>query len=546
MSLTSIREEEPQVGDPVTTLQQHTDDGRRSNTPLKLVKESSDQTQQTEVRSPNRALRITLILCSVFFVILTFLALSIFGNDNYYTIRKGENAFTVAQKFNVPLDILLKLNELTNPQSIKEGSRIKIPTTHDVHTVKEGDTLYSIARLYGIKRYDLVKYNRINGVRKLKTGERVFIPRILTDIQISVDNRTGLVPFSVRFNIDTNTRDRIRSYRWQLGDNTVSTNRNPTYTYKEKGTYNVSLTVIDENGNEVKSNTIPVVARCLAHIGFNSRKYVTLNKNDVFSLETKVIDNLNNTIEFNYQTDIEQNPRLVRQIDKTDRFEIISTGYSKVTFRVKGYEHTSYFFVSPIPSKHVPEPDLEWYRTQFNTGLNGNCGPACIAMGIQWSTGANIGVKSIRSQIGMPSEDGAIGYNHMIGIFNKYKTGTALKTIGSAGEIFRVIDNGNIVIVLVHSGNITKTSGNKQKVLFDRYYDDSVGHYIIVKGYSLNKEYFVTYDPIPGDWWLNSVRYSDGVSMIGKNRYYSVKEIFEALKTPTILVISQEKKKAKR
>jgi len=534
------------VGDPIIRLERYSDGKSDSSASLKLVdkleKETAGLTQETATpAATSRVFRITLVLCTFFFVILAFLALSIFGNDNYYTIKKGENAYIVANKFNVPLDILLKLNELTDPLSIEEGARIKIPTIHDVHTVKAGDTLYSIAKLYGIKRYELIKYNRLAGIRKLKSGDRIFIPRTLTDIQISVDNRTGLVPFQVRFNIDTNTRDRIRSYKWELGDNATSTNRNPIYSFKEKGTYYASLTVIDENGNEVKSNTIPIVARSLAHIGFDAPKYVTLNKNDAFSLETKVIDNLNNRIEFEYKTRIEQNPALVRQIGKSDRFEIINTGFSKITFSVKGYEHTAYFFISPIPSKHVPGPDVEWYKTQFNTGLNGNCGPASVAMAIHWSTGTNIDVRNIRKQIGLPSKDGGIGFNHMINIFGRYKMRTRLQTIRSEEEIFKIIDSDDIVILLFNSGKIRKTNSNIQETLFDRYYDDSVGHFLIVKGYSLNKEYFVVYDPIPGDWWLNSVRYSDGVSMIGKNRYFSAKEVFGALKTRTILIVSRDK-----
>jgi len=349
------------------------------------------------------------------------------------------------------------------------------------------------------------------------------------------------VPFTVRFNIDTNTRDRIRSYRWELGDGTVSSNRSPSYTYTEKGTYSVQLTVVDENGNEVRSNAVSIVARSLAHIGFGARKHVVLNKDDVFSLESKVIDNLKNTIDFHYHADIRQNPALVHQIDDTDKFEITDTGYSKITFEVEGYEHTGYFFISPVPTKHVPEPDAEWYKTQFGTGINGNCGPACVAMGIHWGTGIDIGVRNVRSQIGMPSADGAIGFNHMLNIFRKYQVDVRLQTIRSAAEIRRIVDRGDLAIILIHSGGIKQAKGNIRRRIYDRYYSDSVGHYVIVKGYSLDNEYFVVYDPIPGDWSTNSTRYTDGVSMIGKNRYYESDQVFSALKTPTILVLSQAK-----
>jgi hypothetical protein len=50
----------------------------------------------------------------------------------------------------------------------------------------------------------------------------------------------------------------------------------------------------------------------------------------------------------------------------------------------------------------------------------------------------------------------------------------------------------------------------------------------------------VVYDPIPGDWNENDIRYSDGFSMIGKNRYYKTEELMNSLKTRTVLEISRE------
>jgi hypothetical protein len=59
-----------------------------------------------------------------------------------------------------------------------------------------------------------------------------------------------------------------------------------------------------------------------------------------------------------------------------------------------------------------------------------------------------------------------------------------------------------------------------------------------VKGYTLDKGYFVVYDPYPVDWESNSLRYGDDVSMIGKNRYYPADQLFKALRTPLVLEVS--------
>jgi PKD repeat protein len=525
------------LSNPVIHLQQYKE--KEQQTPLKLIEESTDDDQSVDAGIPWK--RTAAVCFAIAFIILAIIGLSTFGNDNYYTIKKGENAYVVANKFNVPLNVLLNLNEMDLPSQIKEGIRIKIPSVHDVHLVKEGDTYYSIAMEYGIKRYDLAKYNQLNGATIPKTGDRVFIPRVLSAILVSSNTRTGMVPFTAKFNIDTNTRDRIRSYLWDLGNGTTSSKRNPSINYDQKGDYYVSLSVVDENGNSITSNTIHVVARKLAHIKFNAPRYFVKNQGDIISLDTEVIDNLNNKIEFNFVSKIDQKPSLISQIDTTDSFEIIRSGYSRITFTVADkYEHVSNFFVSPIPSRHVPEPDAEWYKTQFRTGVNGNCGPSCISMAIYWAKNEDVDVRYIRKLIGMPNEEGKIGFQHMINVFKQYKVPHKYHQVYNPQDIRNIIDEGKIAIILLDTGKITRTKGNVQADFFGRYYKDTVGHYIIIKGYSLDGEYFVVYDPIPSDWVRDRLKYADG-SNLGKNRYYPAEEIMNAIKVKThsFLVVTQ-------
>src|SRR5690606_564022 len=65
----------------------------------------------------------------------------------------------------------------------------------------------------------------------------------------SVNPSSGCVPFEVLFYDSSKLGDAgISKYIWDFGDGSPENNdRNPVYTYKFKGNYNVSLQVIDSN-----------------------------------------------------------------------------------------------------------------------------------------------------------------------------------------------------------------------------------------------------------------------------------------------------------
>jgi len=118
--------------------------------------------------------------------------------------------------------------------------------------------------------------------------------------------------------------------------------------------------------------------------------------------------------------------------------------------------------------------------------------------------------------------------------FRKHKVRATFSYLKNKTDLYRIVDRGNIAIIVFKTNLITKVRGDKKENLVGRYYDDATGHYCIVKGYTLDKKYFIIYDPIPSDWVENSERYKDGVSMIGKNRYYSAQELFKAMEKRVI------------
>jgi hypothetical protein len=146
-------------------------------------------------------------------------------------------------------------------------------------------------------------------------------------------------------------------------------------------------------------------------------------------------------------------------------------------------------------------------------------------------------VSRIREYIGLPSLDGGVGISSIVSALENYGVKSSLVGVQSPDTICSMIDKGHIAVILIDRGAIEVGEGEKNpNNLFGRYYHDAGGHYVIVKGYSKDRKHFVVYDPIPQDWWMNAFRYADGVSMVGKNRYYSVVNVWKTLNKSVIEV----------
>jgi PKD repeat protein len=73
---------------------------------------------------------------------------------------------------------------------------------------------------------------------------------------------SGLAPHAVRFAGMASGGSSPYAYRWDFGDGTTSTERNPSHTYTQPGTYTVILTITDGRSmSTVKTMTVRVVQR---------------------------------------------------------------------------------------------------------------------------------------------------------------------------------------------------------------------------------------------------------------------------------------------
>ena len=84
--------------------------------------------------------------------------------NNLYTVKSGDTLWNIAKKYDITVNELKQLNNLSS-NSLKIGQKLKIPNLEELegntYIVKFGDTLYSIANKYNISVDELKKINNL-------------------------------------------------------------------------------------------------------------------------------------------------------------------------------------------------------------------------------------------------------------------------------------------------------------------------------------------------------------------------------------------------
>jgi hypothetical protein len=231
-----------------------------------------------------------------------------------------------------------------------------------------------------------------------------------------------------------------------------------------------------------------------------------------------------------------EHPVLLSRIGLSSRYQASRPGHTVFTVGRGKAMHQVYLFVSPLAAREVTRTDLDWYKTQYGTGY-ANCGPAMVSMSLLWARGQDVPVEDIRQEIGYPYDDGAVSFDNIEDALARHGVKFTVPQLAGPEDLRRIIDHGHIAVVLVQSGDIGKVRGDPVDDLVGRYYDDDEGHYVLVKGYTLDGDFFIVYDPYPVDWDSNRLRYDDEATMIGKNRFYPADQMFDAMKTPFVIEV---------
>ena len=97
-------------------------------------------------------------------------------SSNYYTVVKGDTLYGIASRYNMTVQELKDLNNLTtNTISVGQKLLVNKSTTQPTYTVVKGDTLYSIANKYNTTVSELKNLNNLTS-NTLSIGQQLLIP----------------------------------------------------------------------------------------------------------------------------------------------------------------------------------------------------------------------------------------------------------------------------------------------------------------------------------------------------------------------------------
>ena len=121
-----------------------------------------------------------------------------------YTVVAGDTLYSIGEKYDLPVSLLMRVNQITDPYQLPIGARLCIPgepsqlpsrpepprppmppappmapppppkPTH--HIVESGDTLYLIARKHNIKLDDLMELNPTIDPYNMLIGTKLRLP----------------------------------------------------------------------------------------------------------------------------------------------------------------------------------------------------------------------------------------------------------------------------------------------------------------------------------------------------------------------------------
>lgn len=123
--------------------------------------------------------------------------------ENKYTVKSGDTLYSIAREYNISVQGIKDANNLIN-NNLTIGQKLIIPTptieSNDiVYTVKKGDNLYSIAKTYGLTQQELMNYNNLTS-NLLSIGQTLKIPSNNTSSTYVVKSGDTLYSIARQFN----------------------------------------------------------------------------------------------------------------------------------------------------------------------------------------------------------------------------------------------------------------------------------------------------------------------------------------------------------
>lgn len=135
-----------------------------------------------------------------------------------HVVRSGETLASIARKYELKIEDLTGLNNLSSASNIKVGQKLKLEgevkkqadktstkkatnsKKTENYTVKSGESLHIIANRVGISVAELASLNDLNQKAGLKVGQTILIPKVITTYKVKRGDT--LIGLAGRYGID--------------------------------------------------------------------------------------------------------------------------------------------------------------------------------------------------------------------------------------------------------------------------------------------------------------------------------------------------------
>lgn len=97
------------------------------------------------------------------------------GSIGAHAVTQGETVYTISERYNLPMQDLIRLNRLQPPFILQTGQRLLLPAPA-TYRVRAEDTLYSVSRLFKTSVTDLARLNNLQPPYVIGLGQELRIP----------------------------------------------------------------------------------------------------------------------------------------------------------------------------------------------------------------------------------------------------------------------------------------------------------------------------------------------------------------------------------
>lgn len=104
----------------------------------------------------------------------------------FYTVQSGDNLYRIALRHNATVSSLQAWNNINNANRIYAGQSLCVgrqtivddTASGQAYTVRRGDTLSAIARWHGVSMQVLARINNITNTNRIFVGQVITIPDV--------------------------------------------------------------------------------------------------------------------------------------------------------------------------------------------------------------------------------------------------------------------------------------------------------------------------------------------------------------------------------